>query len=195
MNNKLRYIQIIVGVVLITVVGFYIYLRFFSNNRVSQPTTSSTLATNYQPAVFSLKTVEDKNFSVRIPEYFDKITYDAPESQDYFAKDRDYAIHVFSSQSEVEFDIAIIKTNQQSISDWEKNECKSEEFCKSYDSKDRIIDRFDEHHRYSRSGLSWDNIRNKNIIFSISVPYKSGRIDETSMVLNYLINTLSFKNN
>lgn len=199
MDNKLRYIQIIVGIILIILISFYIFFRYLKpsmnfSETASSPTTTNQ-AVNYQVNVFQLKNVDNADFSFLIPEYFDKIEYNFQKSEgDFYSQDREYAINISSSQSQVEFDIEVTKINEKNIELWEKNECQSPEYCKDYDTKVLVKDEFDEHYTYSYSATNWENIRNKNLVFSIRSPYRQGVTGEASIVQNYIIHTLKFKN-
>lgn len=91
--------------------------------------------------------------------------------------------------------IDIIETQQPDITSWEKNECQDKDLCLSYDDKDKINDKFEEHYWYRRSGLNWDNIKNGNFIVRVTIPYPFVcGASEINYVSNHIIKTLNFKN-
>ncbi len=88
--------------------------------------------------------------------------------------------------------VSIIKTKENNILGWEENECKDEEKCLHYDSKNKIEDRFDEHYRYDYSALIWDNIRQGNTIINFSV-YDITCYDSQKYIRKHFVETLEIK--
>jgi len=138
----------------------------------------------------TFKEINNNYFASKIPSYFGTAYYSGNNSQLGEGYQNSYAIA--SSKSELYIIIDIIKTKQKDIPLWEKNECQSDVFCKSYDYRDPVTDNFDEHYSYIYSGANWETIRNKDIILIIYEPYFQGTTEEEQFLVENFIKNLKF---
>ena len=98
----------------------------------------------------------------------------------------------FENVVEVDMDFYVGHADASSIDDWERD-CLIIPYCRSYDSKDEIKDKYDEHYVYTYSGMTWDVVRSKNSLTLLYFPYTQGAEDMGEEIREQIIASLKFK--